>query len=74
VWSFAGPPIEGGAAHDDAQRTFRAVHPEGRNLLSNGELVELVGESESGLQQSAQRTRECGADGDLAGALRELLG
>jgi hypothetical protein len=30
--------------------------------------------TESSLQQSAKRTHECGADGHLADALRELLG
>ena len=52
-------------AHDDAQPTFRAVHLEGHTLLSYGELVALVGESERVLRHDSKALVLCAGDRNL---------
>jgi hypothetical protein len=61
--------------HDDAKPAFPAVHLEGRTVLFRGELAGLAGASGRVLVAAAAlRTHECGADGYLDSAFRELLG
>jgi acyl-CoA synthetase (AMP-forming)/AMP-acid ligase II len=51
--------------HDDAQPTFPAIYLDGHNVLSYGELAELVGESERALRHDGKALVLCAGDRDL---------